>query len=133
MLVIEFFEEFTERIGGFGGGSGDVDAGEFFDEFGDIVGDAGESGVGEVIDAVVEAVAFDLFVDGVGAFFVVEMEVHLRGVKTGFAFDEIAEFGILDNHFGPKWIAGEAEEKSAFICGGFDDDVGPTRDDVFGF
>ena len=105
---------------------------EFTQEFGDGIGGGGDGGVGEVIDAVGEGVAFDFLVDGEGAFVFVVVEGHAGGVEAGFAFDEVAKFGVFDDHFGPEGVAGEAEEIVAGGGGDFDDDVGPAGEDVFG-
>ena len=85
-----------------------------------------------MVDAVGEGVALDFGVHGEGAVLLVVVEGHLWGVETGFALDEITESGVFDNHFGPEGVAGEAEEEVALVCGGFDDDIGPAGDDVFG-
>ena len=56
----------------------------------------------------------------------------MRRVETGFAFDEIAKFGIFDDHFGPEGVARETEKESALISGGLDDDISPARNDMSG-
>lgn len=69
--------------------------------------------------------------DREGAVVTIIVELHLRGVKTGFTFDEIANFGVFNNHFGPKWIAGEAEKVVAAGSTSLNDDISPTSNDVF--
>lgn len=86
-----------------------------------------------MINAVAKAIAFDFFVDGEWAILRVVVKFHLRGVKTGFAVDEIADGGVFNNHFGPERVAGETEEVSTLVGSDFDNDVGPASDDVFGF
>ena len=54
------------------------------------------------------------------------------GVETSFTFDKIADSGVFDNHFGPKRIAGKAEKVGFLVGGDFDDNVGPTSEDVLG-
>jgi len=132
VAVVEFFEEFAEGVFGFGWRGFEVDGLEFLEEFGDRVGGGGDGGVREVVDAVGESVALDFGVHGERAVLLVVVKSHLRGVETGFALNEITEFGVFDNHFGPEGVAGETEEEVALVCGGFDDDIGPSGDDVFG-
>ena len=45
VAVVEFFEEFTEGVFGFGWGGFEVDGLEFFEEFGDGVGGGSDGGV----------------------------------------------------------------------------------------
>ena len=56
----------------------------------------------------------------------------MGGVETGFAFDEITNRGVFDDHFGPEGVAGEAEKVRFLVGGYFNDDVGPTGEDMFG-
>ena len=133
MFVVEFFKEFAERIFDFLGGGAKVDVGKFFDEFGDVVSGAGESGVRKVVDAVTQGVAVNFFVHREGAALVVVMELHVRGVETGFAFDEIADGSVFDDHFGPERIAGKTEKVGFLIGGDFDDNVGPASENMVGF
>ena len=67
VLVVEFVEELAERIFDFGGSGAEIDTRKFFDEFGDVISGAGESGVGKVVDAVAEGITINFFVDGKGA------------------------------------------------------------------
>ena len=50
----------------------------------------------------------------------------MGGVKTGFAFDEVTNRSVFDNHLGPEGIAGKTEEIGFLVGGDFDDDVGPA-------
>ena len=61
VFVVELVEEFAEWVFDLGWGSAEVDAGKFFDEFCDIIGGAGESGMRKMIDTVAESVAIDFF------------------------------------------------------------------------
>ena len=63
VLVVEFVEEFAERVFDFLRRGFQIDVGKFLDEFGDIISGASEGGVGQMIDAVAESVAVDFFVD----------------------------------------------------------------------
>ena len=82
--------------------------------------------MGKMINTVAESVTLDFFMDREGAILGVVMKLHLGGVKTGFAFDEVTDCGVLDNHFRPERVAGETEEKVAFVGCDFDDDIGPA-------
>ncbi len=55
------------------------------------------------------------------------------GVVASFAVDKITEFGILNNHLGPEWVAREAEKIIAAIGGDLNNDIGPSGKDVLGF
>ena len=71
--------------------------------------------------------------NGKGALFGIVMEFHLGGIETSFTFDEVADGGIFDDHFGPERVARETEKECTAISGNFDDDVGPAGDNMFGF
>ena len=73
VLIIEFVEEFTERVFDFLGGGFKVEAGELFNEFRDVVSGASEGGVGEVVNPVAEGVAVDFFVNGEGTALLIVM------------------------------------------------------------
>ena len=133
MLVVELVEEFAEGVFDLGRGRSEVDIGKLFDKFSDIVGDAGEGSVGEVVDAVAESVAIDFFVQRERAAILVAAELHVGSVEAGFAFHEVANGGVLDNHLGPEGIAWEAEKVGFLIGGDFDDDVSPAGEDMLGF
>jgi len=79
-----------------------------------------------MIDAVAESIAFNFLMDGEGTIFFVVVELHLRGVETGFAFNEVADGGVFDNHFRPERVAGKAEEIVSGIGRDFNDDVSPA-------
>ena len=100
--------------------------GEFFDEFCDVIGGTGESGMGKVINAVAEAITLDFLVNGERTVLLVVVEFHLGSIEAGFAIDKIADGGVFDDHFGPERIARKAEEIGAFVGGDFDDDIGPA-------
>ena len=78
-----------------------------------------------MVNTVAQGIAFDFLVDGEGAFFSVVVEFHLGSVVAGFAVDEIADFGILNNHLGPERIARETEKVGAFIGGKSDETAEP--------
>ena len=89
--------------------------------------------MGKMIDAVAERVALDLFVNRERAAIFVIIKGHLWGVVASFAVDKITEFGILNNHLGPEWVAWEAEKIIAAIGGDLNNDIGPSGKDVLGF
>ena len=89
--------------------------------------------MGKMVDAVAQGIAFDFLVDGEGTMVFVVVELHLGSVKTSFAFDEITNSGVFYNHARPERITREAEKIRAVISSNFDDDVGPTGEDVLGF
>ena len=64
VFIVEFVQEFAEWVFDLGWGSAEVDAGKFFDEFCDIIGGAGESGMRKMINTVAESVAIDFFMHG---------------------------------------------------------------------
>lgn len=132
VLIVEFVEEFTERVFDFLGRRFQVDVGKFFDEFGDVVGGASESSMGQVINAVAESVAVDFFVNRERATVFVAEKFHVGGVETGFALDEVANSGVFHDHFGPERVAGKTEKVGFLVGGHLDDDVGPTSENVFG-
>ena len=81
MFVVKLVEELREGIFDFFGSVFEIDMGKFLDEFRCVVGDSGNGGVGKVVDAVAEGVAFDFLVDGEGAAFVIVVKFHLRGIE----------------------------------------------------
>ena len=85
-----------------------------------------------MINAVAKGVAFDLLVNRKWAMMLIVMELHLWGVKTGFALYEIANGGVFDNHFGPKRIAWETEKIIALIGSNLYDNICPAGEDVLG-
>ena len=98
MFVVELFEEFGKGVFDFFGGAFEVDVGELFDKLGGAISDAGDSGVGKVINTVAQGIAFDFLVDGEGAALVIVVELHLGSVETGLAFDEVADGGVFYDH-----------------------------------
>ena len=130
MFVVEFFKKIGEGVFDWLGGVFKINAREFLNKLSDVVGGAGEGGVGKVVDTVAEGVAFDFLMDGERAMFFIIMKLHLGSVETGLAVDEITDGGVFDDHFGPKGIAREAEEIIAFVGGDFNDDVSPAGEDV---
>ena len=88
--------------------------------------------MGQVINAVGKSVAVDFFVNGKRTTVFVAKKFHMGSVETGFAFDEITDSGVFDDHFRPERVAGKAE-KVGFLVGGYlNNDVGPTGEDMFG-
>lgn len=131
VLIIEFVEEFAERVFDFLRCGFQVDVGKFLDEPRDIVSGASESSVGQMINAVAEGVAVNFFVNRKRTAVFVAEQFHVGGVETGFAFDEVTNSSVFHNHFGPERVAGEAE-KVGFLVGGYlNNDVGPTSENVF--
>ena len=106
--------------------------GKLFDELCSVVGYAGDGGVGKMINAVAQSIAFDFLMDGERAALIVVMKLHLRGVEAGFAFDEVADGGVFYDHARPEGVPREAEEIGAFIGQDFDDDIGPAGENVGG-
>ncbi len=68
--------------------------------------------------------------NGERTLFFVVVEGHAGSVEASFAFDEVTEFSVFDDHFGPEGISGEAEEEVAGVSGDFEDDVGPAGEDL---
>ena len=85
-----------------------------------------------MINAIAEGVTFDFLMDGKGAMLVVVVELHLRGIVAGFAVNKITNSGVFDDHFGPEGVARKAEKIRALIGGDFDDDIGPTGENMLG-
>jgi hypothetical protein len=132
VAIVELLKESGERVFDVFGGICGVNLPKFFNKLGDRVGNTSDSGMREVVYTVVHGIALDFLVYGKWAVFV-EMELHGWSVKASLTVDKIAEFGVFDNHFAPEWVAREAKEKITLVCGNFDNDIGPTRDNVVGF
>ena len=62
----------------------------------------------------------------------VTAKLHLGSVVAGFTINEIADFSVFYDHFGPERIARKTEKIRTFVGSNLDDDVSPTSEDVFG-
>jgi len=131
VAIIEFFEEFTKGVLGFGGSGVEINGLEFFEKFCNRISGSGDGGVGEMIDTVGQSVTFNFSVYREGTLSFVIMQGHLRSVEASFAFYVVAKFGVFDDHFGPEGVAREAEKEGTFVGSDFDNDVGPAGYDVF--
>ena len=132
MFVVEFSQEIGEGVFDWFRGVFKANVREFLDKFSDVVGGAGQSSVGKVVDTVAEGVALDFGMDGKGTMFFIIVKLHLGSIEAGLAVDEITDSGVFDDHFGPKGVTGKTEEIIAFVSANFNDDVSPAGEDVVG-